>query len=184
MSPVVSSSNFPILKLVMPHDLKDIKAGFLPNDLLKDIEPYGKLHWRAAEAWEPMRQKALADGIGFFKPSSSGDTYRSYDAQEKSFRQRYQLEPITNSSTRTFENKKWYLKKGFAPLAPPGLSNHNFGLAIDIHTASAERLKWMQKNIVSFGFSWEIMPAEPWHIRLISGDNPTELVTSFWANKA
>jgi hypothetical protein len=39
--------------------------------------------------------------------------------------QRYQLAEIAGSSTRTYEGKKWYLKKGNAPLAAPGSSQHN-----------------------------------------------------------
>ena len=183
MSPVVSSSAFPIIKIKLPADLEGVKRGFLPETLLKEIEPYGKLHWRAAESWEAMRQKALDDGLDFFKPSSSGDTYRSYQSQERAFRQRYRLKPIAKSSSRIFEGKKWYLKRGFAPLAVPGTSNHNLGLAVDIHTASGDRLKWMQQNIVNFGWSWEVIPAEPWHIRLVTGDEPTEAVKSYWASK-
>lgn len=183
MSPVISSSAFPIIKIKLPADLSGIKQGFLPADLLKEIKPYGLLHWRAVEAWEPMRQKALDDGIGFFKPTSTADTYRSYKSQETAFRQRYQLEPISGQSTRTFEGKKWYLKKGFAPLASPGTSNHNWGLAVDVHSANGDRLKWMQQNIVQFGWSWEVMPAEPWHIRLVTGDKPTELVKNYWLSR-
>ena len=183
MSPVVSSSAFPIIKVKLPADLEGVKWGFLPESLLKEIEPYGKLHWRAAESWEAMRQKALDDGLDFFKPTSSGDTYRSYQSQETAFRQRYQLKPIANSSSRTFEGKKWYLKRGLAPLAVPGTSNHNLGLAVDVHTANGDRLKWMQQNIVNFGWSWEVVPKEPWHIRLVTGDEPTEAVKSYWASK-
>jgi len=182
MSPVVKSTAFPIIKLKLPADLEGVKAGFLPEKLLKEIQPHGRLHWRAAESWEAMRQKALNDGVGFFKPTSSGDTYRSYESQEKGFRQRYQLEPIPNQSTRTFEGKKWYLKRGFAPMATPGGSNHNYGLAVDIHTASGDRLKWMQKNIVAFGWSWELS-SEPWHIRLVTADEPTEAVKNYWASR-
>ena len=181
-TPIISNS-FPIIKVVMPADIAKVKWGHLPDALLKNIEPYGKLHWRGAEAWEPMRQKALADGVGFFKPTSSGDTYRSFESQKTAFLSRYQLEPIPNSTTRTFEGKKWYLKKGFAPLASPGSSQHNLGLAVDIHSASGDRLKWMQQNIVSFGWSWEVVPTEPWHIRLTTGDNPSEAVKNFWATK-
>jgi len=180
--PIVSNA-FPIIKVVMPVDLAGVKWGFLSDALLRDIQPYGKLHWRAAEAWEPMRQKALADGVEFFKPTSSGDTYRSYQSQETAFRSRYQLAPIAGASTRTFEGKKWYLKKGLAQLAVPGTSQHNLGLAVDVHTASGDRLKWMQQNIVSFGWSWEVIPSEPWHIRLVTGDNPTEAVKNFWASQ-
>ncbi|MFN9952803.1 MAG: hypothetical protein ACK55I_06865, partial [bacterium] len=73
--------NWPIVKVVLPADLKGVKPGALPESLLRDIQPYGKLHWRAADAYHAMRAKALADGIKPFKPTSAGDTYRSLAMQ-------------------------------------------------------------------------------------------------------
>jgi hypothetical protein len=67
-----------------------------------------------------------------------------------------------------------------AMLATPGKSNHNLGLAIDIASASEpKRLNWLIANIKDFGFSWEVVPSEPWHIRLVTGDNPTPAVVAF-----
>jgi len=91
---------------------------------LVGIEGGGKLHWLAAAAYCAMDEKAKADGVEL-KPTSAGDTYRTYESQLAGFRQRYQLEEIAGQSTRTFEGKKWYLKKGMAPLAAPGSSQHN-----------------------------------------------------------
>jgi hypothetical protein len=64
-----------------------------------------------------------------------------------------------------------------AMLATPGKSQHNLGLAIDIASASEpKRLNWLIANIKDFGFSWEVVPSEPWHIRLVTGDSPTAAV--------
>jgi hypothetical protein len=59
-----------------------------------------------------------------------------------------------------------------AMLATPGKSQHNLGLAVDVHSASEpKRLNWLIANVKEFGFSWEVVPSEPWHLRYVNGDN-------------
>ena len=170
-----------IVKVTMPKDLANQKAGMVSNDLLRPIPGGGKLHWLAAQAWLAMVAKAKADGVEL-KPTSAGDTYRDYEVQKRGFLQRYTTTPIAGASTRTFEGKKWYLKKGNAPLAAPGSSNHNWGIAVDVHTASEpKRLKWLIANVKDFGFSWEVVPVEPWHLRYVAGDNVPAAVQAWVA---
>ena len=165
-----------IVPVKMPVSLKSVEAGKVPAHLLRDIEPCGKLHYLAADAWHAMRAAAAADGIEL-KPTSAGDTYRSYDSQKAAFLQRYVTTPIDGTSTRTFEGKTWYLKKGMAKLAVPGTSQHNWGIAVDIHTAAEKsRLRWLIDNVAKFGFSWEVVPEEPWHLRYTEGDNVPQAV--------
>ena len=173
-----------IVPMAMPADLKGVTPGKLPESLLRAIPTGGKLHHRAADAWNAMVAKAKADGVEL-KPTSSGDLYRTYESQLAGFKQRYVLEPVTGTSTKTFEGKTWYLKKGMAMLATPGKSNHNLGLAIDIASASEpKRLNWLIANVKDFGFSWEVVPSEPWHIRLVTGDKPTPAVVAFMSGVA
>lgn len=168
-----------IKPVTQPKDLKGTQPGKLPESLLRPVKGGGKMHWIAACAWDAMVEKAAAEGVQL-KPTSSGDTYRTYDSQLAGFRQRYQLEPIAGASTRTFEGKKWYLKKGNAPLAAPGTSQHNTGLAVDVHSASEpKRINWLIKNVKDFGFSWEVVPQEPWHLRYCDGDNPPAAVKAY-----
>ena len=168
-----------IVPIVMPADLKGVTPGKLPESLLRAIPSGGKLHWRAADAWNAMVAKAKADGLEL-KPTSSGDLYRSYESQLAGFKQRYVLEPIAGTSTKSFEGKTWYLKKGMAMLATPGKSNHNLGIAVDVHSAGEpKRINWLIANVKDFGFSWEVVPSEPWHLRLVTGDNPTPAVVAF-----
>ena len=170
-----------IVPVKLPISLKNVEPGKLHPSLLRKIPQGGQLHYLAADAWNAMVDAAKADGIEL-KPTSSGDTYRSYDAQKAGFLQRYQLEPITNQSTKTFEGKTWYLKKGMAMLATPGKSQHNLGLAVDIHSAGEKkRLDWLIKNVVKFGFSWEVVPSEPWHIRYTEGDTVPQAVKDWVA---
>lgn len=165
-----------IVPVKLPVSLKNVDPGKLHPSLLRKIPQGGQLHYLAADAWNAMVDAAKADGVEL-KPTSSGDTYRSYDAQKSGFLQRYQLEPVVGTSTKTFEGKTWYLKKGMAMLATPGKSQHNLGLAIDIHTASEKkRLNWLIANVRKFGFSWEVVPEEPWHIRYTDGDQVPEAV--------
>jgi LAS superfamily LD-carboxypeptidase LdcB len=37
----------------------------------------------------------------------------------------------------------------------------------------------MFNNIAKFGFSWEVVPAEPWHIRYVAGDATPEAVKAW-----
>jgi hypothetical protein len=160
-----------IVPVVLPKDLKGIEPGKLPANLLKAVPGGGKMHWIAACAWTAMVEKAKAEGVEL-KPTSSGDTYREYELQKRGFLSRYQLAPIPGQSTKTFEGKTWYLKKGMAMLATPGKSQHNLGLAVDVHSASEpKRLNWLIANVKEFGFSWEVVPSEPWHLRYVCGDN-------------
>lgn len=168
-----------IKKVTLPQDLVGVTPGKLDDSLLVKCDG-GKLHHLAARAWNAMKAKAAAEGMEL-KPTSAGDLYRSYDAQKAAFLQRYVTTEIPGQSTRTFEGKKWWLKKGMAMLAVPGTSQHNLGIAVDVASASGARLEWMHKNCADFGFSWEVLPSEPWHIRYVEGDNIPEAVKAYEA---
>ena len=173
-----------IVPVKLPADLKGVEPGKLPNNLLVSIPGGGKLHRLAANAWLAMVAKAKADGIEL-KPTSAGDTYRSYESQKAGFLQRYQLDKVEGTSTKTFEGKTWYLKKGMAMLATPGKSQHNLGIAVDIHSASEpKRLNWLIENVKDFGWSWEVVPSEPWHIRYVAGDAVPAAVAAFTGGEA
>jgi hypothetical protein len=168
-----------VIAVKQPADLKGVQPGKLPESLLRPAVGGGKLHWLAAAAWAAMVEAAKAEGVEL-KPVSAGDTYRTYESQLAAFKQRYTTEPNGNA-TRTFEGKKWYKKDAkLASLAAPGTSQHNSGLAIDVHTAAEpKRLKWLIANVRKFGFSWEVVPEEPWHLRYTEGDNPPAAVAEY-----
>ena len=169
------------IKPVKQHPvLKGVTPGKLPETMLRPVKGGGKMFWMAAWAWDAMVTKARADGIEL-KPVSAGDTYRTYESQLTVFKQRYQKEPIAGASTRTFEGVKWYKKsEKLASLAAPGTSQHNTGLAVDVHTAGEpKRLNWLINNVKDFGFSWEVVPEEPWHLRYCDGDTPPPAVVAY-----
>ena len=168
-----------IVPVKLPKDLKGVEPGKLPANLLRPVEGGGKLHHLASYAWEAMCSKAKSEGVQL-KPTSSGDLYRDYETQKRGFLTRYQLEPTGTNSTKEFEGKTWHLKKGMAMLATPGKSQHNLGLAVDIANASEpKRINWLIKNVKEFGFSWEVVPSEPWHIRYVCGDDVPAAVLAF-----
>lgn len=170
----------PIAKLVLPADLKNVQPGRLDPGLLIDVKPFGKLHRNAARGWAALRAAALAQGLKPFKPSDPSALYRSYDVQLAGFKQRYQLSPATSFGTRTFEGKTWYKKAAnLADLAAPGSSNHNLGLAVDLHAETvAVALEWLIANEHLYGFSHELQ-SEAWHIRWIAGDKIPMAVLDF-----
>jgi hypothetical protein len=164
----VAKAGYPVEKLVLPADLKDVKPGRLDPGLL---------------VWAAMRDAALKSGLKNFKPTSEGDTYRTYESQLAAFNTRYSLTPTT-FGTRTFDGKTYYKKAAnLADLAAPGSSNHNFGLAVDISEASGARLEWLIANEHLYGFSHELQ-SEPWHIRLVCGDRIPKAVLDYELDQA
>jgi LAS superfamily LD-carboxypeptidase LdcB len=175
-------SDLPIIPVVLCSCLKKAVPGKLPPKLLRAIEGKGKLHHCAADAYEAMDAAANAEGIDL-APTSQADTYRSLETQEYGFYQRYTTNVIAGQKPKVYKGQAWYLKKGMAMLATPGSSKHNLGIAIDIANANGKRLEWLKKNAVSFGFSWEVVPSEPWHLRYVAGDNKPERVKAWLASK-
>lgn len=168
-----------------PH-VKGKKPSQITRDMLRKVEGGGLLEKCAADAWEAMVAAAKAEGI-VLKPTSAGDCFRSIEQQKAGFLQRYSETDTGTGKTRKYNGKTWFLKKGMAPLAAPEddpakCSRHMLGIAVDVANANGDRLKWMHENLKKFGFSWEVVPEEPWHIRMVVGQ-PTPAVAEFIASK-
>jgi LAS superfamily LD-carboxypeptidase LdcB len=171
--------NWPVRDIRWCEHLKGKKPSQITPDMVVAVSAGGKLEKCAAAAFEEMAIAAKADGI-ILKSTSSGDTLRSVSQQEAGFRSRYTKEVLPNTSTKTWNGEKWYLKPGMAMLATPyddpanakaRGSRHLYGIAIDIKNANGAILQWLLANEVRFGFSHEVLGdangkgAEPWHIR-------------------
>ena len=168
-----------------PH-VQGKKPSLITREMLRKVDGGGLLEKCAADAWDAMVAAAKVDGIKL-TPTSSGDCFRSIEQQKAGFLTRYTKTPLEGASTRTWNGEKWYLKKGNAPLAAPNddaktCSRHMLGIAVDVANANGDRLKWMHENLKKFGFSWEVVPEEPWHIRLVVAQ-PTPAVAEFIAAK-
>lgn len=62
-----------------------------------------------------------------------------------------------------YKGKRYTLRRGYAPLAPPGRSNHNIGLAADLQGD----LTWLQQNAAKYGLkTFADVNNEPWHVQL------------------
>lgn len=172
--------NWPVHEVKWCEHLAGKKPSQITSDMLVPVTGGGKLEKCAARAWEAMVKAAATEGI-VLKPTSSGDCFRSIEQQKAGFLARYRLKPIPGASTRTWDGKTWYLKKGMAPMAAPiddiangsaRGSRHLYGIAVDVANASGPILEWLLKNEESFGFSHEVLGdsngkgAEPWHLRL------------------
>ena len=178
---------YPVLPVVMPADLAGAENGKLPESVLRPLNgfPKGKLHRMAATAFNCMQLAAFFDKIEL-NPVSAPDCYRNADIQTRIFFQRYTDQNNGAKVTRQHDGKTWYLLPGKAPCSAPQKSNHGWGLAVDIANCSGARLNWllgdggMTSNALKFGFSWETTPGKPghedWHIRLVTGDKPTDAV--------
>ena len=139
----------------------------------------------AARAYLALRAAALADGHEL-KPVSATDTYRPLSVQRQMFLERYSADgtcgkckPCAGFGTRCKKRQS----DGTCPAtaACPGESNHGLGLAVDIHEASLANggLEWLEANAETFGFGWETVPEEPWHIRYNTGDTIPAAVLAF-----
>jgi LAS superfamily LD-carboxypeptidase LdcB len=181
------TKEYPVLPVVMPADIAKAENGKLPDGVLKPLKgfPTGRLHRMAATAFNAMQLAAFFDKIEL-RPVSPTDTYRPFEVQDRIFYQRYTDQNNGAKVTRQHAGKTWYLLPGKAPCSSPGKSNHGWGLAVDIANCSGSRLDWLlgggglAANALKFGFSWETTPGKPghedWHIRLVTGDKPTQAV--------
>ena len=130
-----------------------------------------KLDYRVAPHYSEMYNAALEDGITLVPVSG----YRSVDRQE-----------------RNFENKiDKYINQGYGKIEatqmaatiilPPGTSEHNAGLAMDICSLEqdfedTEEFRWLSENAADYGFILRYpedkqditrIIYEPWHWRYV-----------------
>ena len=103
--------------------------------------------------------------------------YRSPEAQERMFRERYV--PDDNGSV-TWNGQRWRHVSG-ATAAPPGRSMHELGLATDLSGDT----RWVVKHCGSFGLKcFADVNDEPWHVQpveLPNGRMAYERMGSPWA---
>jgi hypothetical protein len=96
---------------------------------------------------EPLKKMLLAN-----PRLQIGDAKRSSANQESSFRKRYKKAPPgvtqkTSENDRIWNGEVWIHQTGL-PLAPPGQSMHEIGLAADLSQSENE---WIRANAASFG---------------------------------
>ena len=177
-----SNNPYDILRLVN-RDHK-LPYEFVPDVVLPNVpaapgkEEYVYLREEAARALEALFSAALAEGHTLYAVSG----YRSYSLQASLFRRK--VERVGSEA------------KAMLTVAPPGASEHQLGLAMEINGetmlslgltedfgASPEGL-WVYENAHRFGFiirypegktditgyAWE-----PWHLRYVGEDAAREM---------
>lgn len=126
---------------------------------------------RVADWYTKMYKAALKDGIKLVPLSG----YRSYATQEKNYKNRIKL---WQSKGYSYNEA---VKKTAQVILPPGTSEHNLGLAMDIcrldyNFDESKEYKWLDKHAQDYGFILRYteenkgktgVVAEPWHWRFV-----------------
>lgn len=160
----------------------------LPENYIDSVELVNvcntdeQLDKRVASHYEDMFNAAAADGL-YLTPCSG---YRSYELQKRNFQSRidmYMGQGMTMTDA-TIEASKVIL--------PPGTSEHNAGLAMDIISVqdsfeNTEHFKWLCENAQDFGFILRYpkdkqditkIVYEPWHWRYVGVEAAREMKKS------
>lgn len=109
--------------------------------------PFGTMYLRsdAASAWNAMRQESLNRyGVDLYPEGPLG-AYRTYDQQAQLYRK--------------------YLNGTGARAAPPGTSEHNLGIALDLATPQMRSI--VDSIGPAFGWAKVTAPEEWWHITYV-----------------
>lgn len=168
--------------LIVVNAQREIPEGYVPE--LSEILSTGKtLDSRVTPYYEAMYTAAKGDGI-ILTPYSA---YRSCE------RQKINYENLTNTyMTRYGISREEAAKKAATVILPPGTSEHNLGLAVDICNtldsfANSKEYKWLTEHAHEYGFILRytaekqpitgIVP-EPWHWRFVGVEYAKEIKDS------
>lgn len=140
----------------MPVGKKDYSVGYggkkMSLSQASNAPSVAKLNPKFRERILKMMQDNPAVGVG--------EGFRSGSTQRQGFLNRYTK---TDKKTDIFwEGSYWQKKDGVAPMAPPGFSMHEIGLAADL----TGDLDWVQKNASKYGLkTFGGVNGEPWHVQ-------------------
>ena len=165
--------------LIIVNTEREIPEGYVPE--LSEILSTGKtLDSRVTPYYEAMYTAAKEDGI-ILTPYSA---YRSYERQKTNY------ENLTDTyMTRYGISREEAAKKAATVILPPGTSEHNLGLAVDICNtldsfAESKEYKWLTEHAHEYGFILRytsekqsitnIVP-EPWHWRFVGVEYAKEI---------
>lgn len=168
---IVVNPNHDPWNLIVVNSGREIPSGYKPK--LKEILGCGKyLDYRVAPHYEDMYYAAKKDGITLTPYSA----YRSYERQERNYNN------LTNQYMSQYKlSRADAAKKAATVILPPGTSEHNLGLAMDICNtydsfANTKEYAWLQKHAHEYGFILRYTKAkqpitgivpEPWHWRYV-----------------
>ncbi|MGN0469069.1 MAG: D-alanyl-D-alanine carboxypeptidase family protein [Acutalibacteraceae bacterium] len=169
--------------LIVVNSSREYVSDYEPK-LKEVVSGSGKyLDYRVAPYYDAMYKAAKKDGI-ILTPYSA---YRSYDRQKTNY------ENLTaDYMTRYSLSKEEAAKKAATVILPPGTSEHNLGLAMDICNtynsfANTDEYAWLVEHAQDYGFILRytaekqpitgIVP-EPWHWRFVGVENAKKIKES------
>ncbi len=156
--------------LIVVNHSRKIPEGYTPK-LAAVAGTDVMLDYRVAPYYTEMYNAAKADGITLTPYSG----YRSYERQERNYNNRI------NSNISNGMSREDAIAEAASVILPPGTSEHNLGLAMDIcNTKNSfqyqEEYAWLMENAHKYGFilryTAEKQPitgivTEPWHWRFV-----------------
>lgn len=165
--------------LVVVDRTRQMPEGYTPNtEYVADSDC--SLEARVAPYYDAMYKAALEDGVELTPYSG----YRSYATQEYNFNSL--TEDYLSDGTMTREEAEAEAAK---EILPPGCSEHNLGLAMDICGTDddfkyTDEYEWLQQHAHEYGFIERytedkqditgIIP-EPWHWRFVGVSHATKI---------
>ena len=183
-TPAYANMNVADWRMVLVNRDFILPDGYMPEleNAVEGAYSDQKLDYRVAPYYNAMYQAALDDGIELVPISG----YRSVERQ-----------------TRNFENKiQKYIDEGYSEIEatqmaatiilPPGTSEHNAGLAMDICSLyesfeNTEEFEWLSENAADYGFILRYpkdkqditkIIYEPWHWRYVGVEAAREMKAS------
>lgn len=169
-------------KLVVVNAYREFTPSYKPR-LTQVLSTGIYLDYRVTPYYEKMYLDAKKEGI-ILTPCSG---YRSYERQKTLFNTRVENEMRKNKLTR-----QEAIKKVSTTTLPPGTSEHNLGLAMDITSVensfkNSKQYKWLVKNAHKYGFILRYTQKgmsvtgiiyEPWHWRFVGVENAEKIKKS------
>lgn len=157
--------------LVVVNSSREMPEGYVPKlDEIYDTGVY--MDYRVTPHYEEMYSAAKKDGITLTPYSG----YRSYDRQKRNYNN------LTDKYMSQYNlSKTDAAAKAATVILPPGTSEHNLGLAMDVCNtydsfANQKEYKWLTEHAHEYGFILRyeaekqsitgIVP-EPWHWRYV-----------------
>ncbi len=165
------------------------RDNILPDDYVPKLAPAvesdpdsKKLDYRVAPYYNEMYLAAKKDGITLTTVSG----YRSYSLQKNNFENK--ISTYMNQGM----GRTQATQKAAEIILPPGTSEHNFGVAMDICSLeqsfeNTKEFKWLCENAENYGFilrytkekqSITKIIYEPWHWRFVGVENAKKINAS------
>lgn len=175
----LTDDNWQMVLVSIKYRLPD---GYKPKLASVTDESSIQMDERVAPFYKEMYEAALKDGCKLTPYSG----YRSYERQKNNYERKVNSYMAEGNSRETAEvlAAEWIL--------PPGTSEHNMGVAMDIVSTkesfeNSKEFKWLSENAAEYGFILRYpkdktditkVAYEPWHWRYVGRENALKIKAS------